>query len=405
MDKLANYGSDDDCEEESPKTNNSENEDRNVAAASTSIAPKTVDTNYDNVGMELSEESDGSMRSRHRSKSSERRTSRDAERERRFRTSPKYSRSTRETDRGDDDQRRRRDREDRRDRDDRRDREDRREREERRDRDDDRRDRDREDDRRDRERDDDRRDRDKDDERKNRGKDREDERRDTKYRRDKYRDDRRWRRSNSREKYRNKSPTSKRSRRSSSREKKYPAAKRFDKAAKLASLEKMGIDLKVPEEVVEKIVPQQQPATEPHVMSESKFFIPGVTGRLREQMEKRKQLWQKKPAEPERKSSPNPATSTTFNSIASSGSGSKTGKVWETTIFAQDQDGKQASKFKRLMGIREPAGGNGSNGAKPTDMVKKQEELFHTMEQQYEVARTATHTMRGVGLGFGSYQR
>lgn len=39
------------------------------------------------------------------------------------------------------------------------------------------------------------------------------------------------------------------------------------------------------------------------------------------------------------------------------------------------------------------------------DSLKKQEEMFTSMEAQYEVARTATHTMRGVGLGFGSFQR
>lgn len=38
----------------------------------------------------------------------------------------------------------------------------------------------------------------------------------------------------------------------------------------------------------------------------------------------------------------------------------------------------------------------------PGDIIKKQEEMFSSMEQQYEVARTATHTMRGVGLGFSS---
>lgn len=63
--------------------------------------------------------------------------------------------------------------------------------------------------------------------------------------------------------------------------------------------------------------------------------------------------------------------------------------------------GKVASKFKRLMGIR-----NADDGSRaPTDVLKKQEEMFSSMEQQYEVARTATHTMRGVGLGFGSFQR
>lgn len=49
----------------------------------------------------------------------------------------------------------------------------------------------------------------------------------------------------------------------------------------------------------------------------------------------------------------------------------------------------------------------GQTDAKPsaTDVLKKQEEMFSSMEAQYEVARTATHTMRGVGLGFGSFQR
>ena len=42
---------------------------------------------------------------------------------------------------------------------------------------------------------------------------------------------------------------------------------------------------------------------------------------------------------------------------------------------------------------------------KASDVLKKQEEMFSSMEAQYEVARTATHTMRGVGLGFGSFQR
>lgn len=116
--------------------------------------------------------------------------------------------------------------------------------------------------------------------------------------------------------------------------------------------------------------------------------MPGITGRFKEQIERRKLLWQKK----DDKKQPLPMPSTTTN---------RTGKVWETTTFAQDQDGKVASKFKRLMGIKDTMG----ESSKSTDVLKKQEEMFHSMEQQYEVARTATHTMRGVGLGFSSYQR
>lgn len=53
------------------------------------------------------------------------------------------------------------------------------------------------------------------------------------------------------------------------------------------------------------------------------------------------------------------------------------------------------------MGIK----GATESGGSGTEVLKKQEEMFSSMEQQYEVARTATHTMRGVGLGFGSFQR
>lgn len=117
-----------------------------------------------------------------------------------------------------------------------------------------------------------------------------------------------------------------------------------------------------------------------------KYYNPAAMNpaRYAEQIQKRRLLWQKKEtvAQPEKP-------------------GTTMGRVWEATTFAQDQDGKVASKFKRLMGIKESTSSLGS-GSK--DILKKQEEMFSSMEQQYEVARTATHTMRGVGLGFGSYQ-
>lgn len=45
--------------------------------------------------------------------------------------------------------------------------------------------------------------------------------------------------------------------------------------------------------------------------------------------------------------------------------------------------------------------GEASSGS---EIIKKQEEMFHNMESQYEVARLATHTHRGLGLGFGTFQ-
>ncbi|KAK9874139.1 hypothetical protein WA026_002494 [Henosepilachna vigintioctopunctata] len=129
--------------------------------------------------------------------------------------------------------------------------------------------------------------------------------------------------------------------------------------------------------------------------NKNRFFMPGITGKYREQIEKRKLLWQKK--DPQKLAE---VVVTQAQPSASIGaSTSRVTKLWETTTFAQDQDGKVASKFKRLMGIK---GQTDSAPVAPTDIIKKQEEMFSSMEQQYEVARTATHTMRGVGLGFSS---
>lgn len=126
-----------------------------------------------------------------------------------------------------------------------------------------------------------------------------------------------------------------------------------------------------------------------------RFFIPGITGRFRDQIEKRKLLWQKAKEPEESVVKPNTAPVS-----LSTAAGSKSSKVYEATTFADD---KTSNKFKRLMGIKETDTAN--LPVKSTDVLKKQQEMFSSMEAQYEVARTATHTMRGVGLGFGSLQR
>lgn len=55
---------------------------------------------------------------------------------------------------------------------------------------------------------------------------------------------------------------------------------------------------------------------------------------------------------------------------------------------------------------RQQATTTSSNTEAPSgvDLIKKQEEMFNSMEMQYEVARVATHTHRGLGLGFGLHQ-
>lgn len=122
-----------------------------------------------------------------------------------------------------------------------------------------------------------------------------------------------------------------------------------------------------------------------------------VNPRYTEQMQKKKLIWGAKKAAAEQSDKV-----TTTNK-------------WETAKFSQDNDGKMASKFLRLMGMKGAAATTppSSSAATKSDdssedtctvdpSVKKRQEMFSTMEQQYEVARQATHTMRGMGLGFGS---
>ncbi|VVC36095.1 Hypothetical protein CINCED_3A009767 [Cinara cedri] len=85
----------------------------------------------------------------------------------------------------------------------------------------------------------------------------------------------------------------------------------------------------------------------------------------------------------------------------------KTATIWQSTKFG-DQDGKVTAKFKRLMGIKDNGIGvdnQPSQQGQSKDIIKKQEEMFNSMESQYEVARMATHTHRGLGLGFGTFQQ
>lgn len=115
----------------------------------------------------------------------------------------------------------------------------------------------------------------------------------------------------------------------------------------------------------------------------SNFTSPVLTNaKYTEQMQKKKLIWG--------------AKKTTITETAT------TNNKWEAAKFSQDSDGKMASKFLRLMGMKNaPATATVSEDTS----VEKREEMFSSMEQQYEIARQATHTMRGMGLGFGSQSR
>ncbi|XP_028130642.1 U1 small nuclear ribonucleoprotein 70 kDa isoform X2 [Diabrotica virgifera virgifera] len=216
-----------------------------------------------------------------------------------------------------------------------------------------------------------------------RSRDRRDDRRDRHSRDDRYRSDRDRRRSRSRDRDRRRSRSPRRSR-SRERPGRGGFQRRFDRGGRI---NKPGFDPKTATQT-----PQEGDSTQ----NKDRFFMPGITGRFRDQIEKRKMLWQKKDPEPEQAGPAVPIHNPKLQANAP-----RSTKLWEATTFAQDTDGKVANKFKRLMGIKTPSEGSNST----TEVLKKQDEMFNAMEQQYEVARTTTHTMRGVGLGFSSYNR
>jgi len=81
---------------------------------------------------------------------------------------------------------------------------------------------------------------------------------------------------------------------------------------------------------------------------------------------------------------------------------------WHTTKLSDDTDDHAKEKFRKLMGIKQEESVEGE-GAK--DVVEQQEqkhkEMMEKLDKEYQFARMATHTHRGIGLGFGapSYQQ
>uniref|UniRef100_A0A8C7CZC1 Arginine/serine-rich coiled-coil protein 2 n=1 Tax=Oncorhynchus kisutch TaxID=8019 RepID=A0A8C7CZC1_ONCKI len=108
------------------------------------------------------------------------------------------------------------------------------------------------------------------------------------------------------------------------------------------------------------------------------YYNPSAVNPLKfaEQEKKRKKLWQGK----------------------KEGDKSQTAELWEKLNFGNKD---QNVKFRKLMGIKE------GEASKPLNdeglkTLQQQEEMFHNLDLQYEMARSQTHTQRGMGLGFGS---
>lgn len=75
---------------------------------------------------------------------------------------------------------------------------------------------------------------------------------------------------------------------------------------------------------------------------------------------------------------------------------------WETVQFSNDTNGAVASKFLRLMGMKntQPVKQSADSNANAAT-IEKRDQMFNTMERQFETARQVTHKMRGKGLGSG----
>lgn len=111
---------------------------------------------------------------------------------------------------------------------------------------------------------------------------------------------------------------------------------------------------------------------------------------------------------------------------------SQTAELWEKLNFGNKD---QNVKFRKLMGIKvcitesfyfpicvcwmvqslafltlwflSCQGEEEGEASKPLNdeglkTLQQQEEMFHNLDVQYEMARSQTHTQRGMGLGFGS---
>ncbi|KAM9821756.1 arginine/serine-rich coiled-coil protein 2 isoform X1 [Syngnathus typhle] len=98
-----------------------------------------------------------------------------------------------------------------------------------------------------------------------------------------------------------------------------------------------------------------------------------------DQEKKRKKLWQGK----------------------KDGDKSQTAELWENLNFGNKD---QNVKFRKLMGIKGDEEGEASRPLNDEGLktLQKQEEVFRNLDVQYEMARSQTHTQRGMGLGFSS---
>ncbi|XP_051528819.1 arginine/serine-rich coiled-coil protein 2-like isoform X2 [Myxocyprinus asiaticus] len=130
----------------------------------------------------------------------------------------------------------------------------------------------------------------------------------------------------------------------------------------------------------------QMAALQAKTLAETGIAVPGYYNpsavnptKFAEQEKKRKMLWQGK----------------------KEGEKSQTAELWEKLNFGNKD---QNVKFRKLMGIKGEEEGSSSGAANEEGLktLQQQEEMFRNLDVQYEMARSQTHTQRGMGLGFSS---
>jgi len=177
-----------------------------------------------------------------------------------------------------------------------------------------------------------------------------------------------------------------------------------------------GMNVTPQQALLQTMAAMHQKAQELTGVAVPKYYNPAAVNPLKyaEQIKKRKLLWGKKEETATATTGATsggetPASQSQSTTSCASPTDAAAGSVAMTytgTSFNQDTDGKTAAKFRKLMGMKE---GEVEEGPAPKgeskpgeELMKKQEEMFARLDHEYEFARMATHTHRGIGLGFTS---
>lgn len=150
-------------------------------------------------------------------------------------------------------------------------------------------------------------------------------------------------------------------------------------SAVLASIKSTSTSVTPQMALLQTMAAMHQKAQEITGVAVPKYYNPAAVNPLKyaEQVQKRKLLWSKKSQDDKEKEKEEMMES-----------------QWKSSM---------GSKFQKLMGIK---GNTETTEEEPSELSeeqkRKQEELFSRLDKEYEFARMATHTHRGVGLGFSS---